>query len=137
MGVPDVHRDSTEASSKGPRSVEEAERYRLSFESTAPGRLIKAVDNLYAFVPNPVPRTLDLDSARVNQLALTERALGELRGIGRTLQNPRLLISPFLRKEAVLSSKIEGTTASLKDVVIFGVWATPYRNRTSGQTSYL
>jgi Fic family protein len=44
--------------------------------------------------------------------------LGLLDGVGRTLPNPYLLARPFIRREAVLSSKIEGTQASLSDVVL-------------------
>jgi Fic family protein len=45
--------------------------------------------------------------------------LGELGGLARNLPNPHLLISPFLRREAVLSSRIEGTQASLSDLFFF------------------
>ncbi len=43
-------------------------------------------------------------------------ALGMLSGVGRLLPNPHLLISPYLRREAVLSSRIEGTQSTLADV---------------------
>jgi len=55
----------------------------------------------------------------VSQLSRTDRALGELSGIGRALPNPHLLILPFARREAVLSSRIEGTQASLSDLYAF------------------
>jgi Fic family protein len=55
----------------------------------------------------------------VNRLAQAERALGRLAGLGLTLPNPHLLIAPFVRREAVLSSRIEGTQASLSDLVFF------------------
>lgn len=54
-----------------------------------------------------------------NLLADAERAIGELRGVGRGLPNPHLLINLFLRREAVLSSRIEGTTAGLRDLMLF------------------
>ncbi len=55
-------------------------------------------------------------------LAEAERALGELRGFGRRgLPNPHLLIRPFLRQEAVLSSRIEGTRADLEQLLLFEV----------------
>ncbi|WP_172958214.1 Fic/DOC family N-terminal domain-containing protein [Thermus scotoductus] len=44
------------------------------------------------------------------------RALGELAGLLRRLPNPYLFIRPFIRKEAGLSSWIEGTQADLLDV---------------------
>jgi Fic family protein len=46
-------------------------------------------------------------------------ALGELAALGRMIANPHLLISPFLRREAVLSSRIEGTRADIADVYAF------------------
>ena len=55
----------------------------------------------------------------VSQLSRADRALGELSGIGRALPNPHLLILPFARREAVLSSRIEGTQASLSDLYAF------------------
>lgn len=55
----------------------------------------------------------------VRQLSAADRALSELAGVGRTLPNPHLLIRPFARKEAVLSSRIEGTQASLSDLLFF------------------
>ena len=48
-----------------------------------------------------------------------EEALGavaNLAGVGETIQNPHLLIRPFVRREAVLSSRIEGTQASISDL---------------------
>jgi Fic family protein len=50
-------------------------------------------------------------------LSNADRALGELAGLGRTL--PALLISPFIRREAVLSSRIEGTQADIKDLYAY------------------
>ncbi|MBM4155415.1 MAG: Fic family protein [Lentisphaerae bacterium] len=55
----------------------------------------------------------------VRALSAADRALSELAGVGRTLPNPHLLIRPFARKEAVLSSRIEGTQASLSDLFFF------------------
>ena len=45
--------------------------------------------------------------------------LGALEGMGRTLPNPTLLVMPYARREAVLSSRIEGTQASLSDLFLF------------------
>jgi hypothetical protein len=45
----------------------------------------------------------------VSLLDRASRAVSVLAGVGETLPNPYLLIRPFLRREAVLSSKIEGT----------------------------
>jgi Fic family protein len=67
----------------------------------------------YAFVPRPLPPALELDATLFTALSEADRALGELAGLGRMLPNPNLLINPFVHKEAVLSSKIEGTQATI------------------------
>jgi Fic family protein len=51
-------------------------------------------------------------------LSRADTAISELSGVGRQLPNPHLLINPYLRREAVLSSRIEGTRASLSDVLL-------------------
>jgi Fic family protein len=81
-----------------------------------------------AFVPAPLPPTFALDLGVVGALSEADRALGELAGLGRTLTNPHLLIRPFLRREAVLSSRIEGTNADVIDV--YAVEAEPNAGAT-------
>ncbi|MCC6145979.1 MAG: Fic family protein [Anaerolineaceae bacterium] len=90
------------------------------FQETISGHLISIPEGGFAYVPNPLPpRNLTWDSGLIEVLSLADRALGELAGIGRSLPNPHLLVRPFLRREAVLSSRIEGTQASLADVLAF------------------
>lgn len=60
---------------------------------------------------------LAYDSQTVLVLSQADAALSELSGLGRHLPNPHLLIVPYTRREAVLSSRIEGTRASLSDVL--------------------
>lgn len=70
-----------------------------------------------AFVPSPLPPKISLDLELLKSLSEADYALGQLAGLGRNIPNPALLIRPFMRKEAVLSSRIEGTQADLKDVM--------------------
>lgn len=70
-----------------------------------------------AFHPPVAPAEILLSPPLVNALALANHALGELDGTGRHLANPHLLIGPYLRREAVLSSRIEGTQSGLGDVL--------------------
>jgi Fic family protein len=49
----------------------------------------------------------------VNRLTAAANAIGLLAGTGRNISNPALLINPYLRREAVLSSRIEGTVSTL------------------------
>ena len=69
------------------------------------------------YVPGPVPRALDLDQTTVRSLSAADRALGRLAGAGRLLPNPHLLVQPYLAAEALASSQIEGTQASLSEVL--------------------
>ena len=70
-----------------------------------------------AYFPAPIPRTLELPGATVRLLAEAEGALGQLAGVGRLLPNPDLLIRPYLLREALSSTRIEGTQASLAEVL--------------------
>lgn len=87
-------------------------------ESTA-GQCIRTPQGYWAFVPNPLPPKLDYPPSLVSLLSDADRALGELAGVGRVLPNPHLLIAPYIRREAVLSSRIEGTQATLDDLFLF------------------
>lgn len=83
------------------------------------GHLLPIRDNQKAFVPASLPRRLRMSSGLVYRLDEASRVVGELVGVGETIANPNLLIRPFLRKEAVLSSRIEGTQASLSDLFMY------------------
>ena len=70
-----------------------------------------------AFVPQALPPSLTFTDELIALLSEADAAIGELAGIGRGLPNPTLLLSPFVRREAVLSSRIEGTHATLDEVL--------------------
>jgi len=91
----------------------------VDFTAEKNGRLLKTQLDFWAFLPNPLPPQLTLSWDLVSQLSEADRALSELAGTTRTLPNPHLLIGPFIRREAVLSSRIEGTQASLTDLLFF------------------
>jgi Fic family protein len=69
-----------------------------------------------AYFPRPIPRRLSISERNLLRLADAEAALGRLAGAGRLLPHPHLLVRPYLRREAVASTRIEGTHASLVDV---------------------
>ena len=79
----------------------------------------RATGGYWAYVPNPLPPKLEWDTALVSQISKADLAVGTLSGLGETLPNPHLLIYPFIRREAVLSSRIEGTQSSLSDLLLF------------------
>lgn len=82
------------------------------------GRAVRTAGGYWAFVPAPLPPKLAYDDDFVRLLSRADAALSELSGLGRLLPNPHLLIGPWMAREAVLSSRIEGTRASLSDVLI-------------------
>jgi cell filamentation protein, protein adenylyltransferase len=69
-----------------------------------------------AYFPRPIPRELPISSDNLLRVADAEAALGRLAGAGRLLRDPHLLVRPYLRREAVASTRIEGTQASLVDI---------------------
>lgn len=80
------------------------------------GELVPTIEGQSAFVPYPLPRELRLSPDTVLLLDDASRAISTLAGVGETVSNPHMLIRPFARREAVLSSRIEGTVASLSDL---------------------
>lgn len=89
------------------------------FTQSKAGQLITTVQGYLAFLPDNLPPVLDVTWDLASQLSEADRAVSELAGVARTLPNPHLLINPFIRREAVLSSRIEGTQASLSDLFFF------------------
>ena len=82
------------------------------------GRFEENGDGGTTFVPDPLPPDIDYDPI----VSLMDEARGQLstlEGMGRIMPNPNLLIHPYLTKEAVYSSRIEGTVASVMDVFRF------------------
>ena len=72
-----------------------------------------------AFIPAPLPPNPPIELTNELQVLLSQadRALGRLDGSIKTLPNPELFVFMYVRKEAVLSSQIEGTQSSLQDVL--------------------
>lgn len=83
----------------------------------ASGQWITTLEGYRAFHPNPLPPKLDWTPALAAALADASLLVGRLSGEGRRLPNPHLLIRPFVRREAVLSSRIEGTQATLGELL--------------------
>lgn len=79
-----------------------------------------------AFIPPPLPPVPELDLGSLEQiLTRAARALGKLNAIADDLPNIELLLYYYIRKEAVLSSQIEGTQSSLSDLLLFESDETP------------
>ena len=70
----------------------------------------------WAFHPASLPRRMALGAETAVLLGEAESALGRLDGISQSLPNPNLLVRPYLVREAVASTRIEGTRASIAEV---------------------
>jgi Fic family protein len=83
------------------------------------GKYLKDKDGLIAFYPSPLPPDPKIvyDKEMIDLISKAERSLGRLDGITETLPNPDLFIAMYVKQEATLSSQIEGTQASLVDVL--------------------
>jgi len=85
------------------------------------GRYVRQPTGYSAFVPKPLPPrpALRQDAELASLLSAADHRLGRLDGVAATLPNLDLFVAMFVHKEAVLSSQIEGTQASLDDVLEF------------------
>ncbi len=83
------------------------------------GRYVTQPTGYRAFIPAPLPPKppVRLDGELQSLLSTADRALGRLDGSIQTLPNPDLFVFMYVRKEAVLSSQIEGTQSSLQDLL--------------------
>lgn len=92
------------------------------------GRTVRCAGGYRAYVPDPLPPHLAWSDALAAALSRADLAVGRLAGEGRRLPNPHLLIRPFVRREAVLSSRIEGTQATLGELLAAEAGATVERS---------
>ncbi len=78
-------------------------------------------EKVHAFVPLPLPPIPPLEIVGARQLLLEKAtlAIGRLDSISTLLPDPHLFLYSYIRREAVLSSQIEGTQSSLSDLLLF------------------
>ncbi len=91
------------------------------------GKYVKQAGGYKAFVPEPLPPDppIKFDDELQSSLSRADRALARLDGITIVLPNPDLFIAMYVKKEALLSSQIEGTQASLEGILEFEADLTP------------
>ncbi len=80
------------------------------------GIFVQSDEGDETFLPNTLPPITDFDPITITLATEAHTKLGQLSGIGELIPNPNLLIRPYIRREAVLSSKIEGTQATMMDI---------------------
>lgn len=86
------------------------------FTSVSAGKAIRTPKGYWAFLPAPLPPEINWSPNMVSLMGEAERTLGELAWIGQNFPEPHVMVRAFVRQEAVMSSRIEGTRASLDDV---------------------
>lgn len=89
----------------------------MALPTQPPGRKIRCPGDYLAYIPSPLPPNLPWTPELVRALSEADRLIGRLAGEGGQLPNPHLLMRPFVRREAVLSSRIEGTQATLGELL--------------------
>ncbi len=106
---------------------------RAAFSPECPGKLVDVQPGVSAFVPDPLPTDLPLGNTCVRLLADADHAIGRLVGtVGRSV-NPFLIGSPLLHREAILSSRIEGTIATPTQLVLAEVGGSAAIERDGGE----
>ena len=90
------------------------------FKTPAAGKCVRTLGRFWAFVPAPLPPKLAFDANLARALSEADAALGEVAGLTKAGTVPRMqmLIQAFARREAVLSSRIEGTHTQLDDLLL-------------------
>lgn len=89
------------------------------FHSSEAGQVILTQNGYHAFFPAPLPPNLVWSLPLISALSEAERDLSRLAALAGAFPFPRLLVQPFMRREAVLSSRIEGTRATLAELYTY------------------
>lgn len=89
------------------------------FGNSTAGKVVRTPKDYWTFIPNPLPPIIQWSPALISAVGAAERSVGKLDSLANTLPSPHILVRPFVRREAVLSSRIEGTRASLSDVYVY------------------
>ena len=102
------------------------------FTRDSPGRLTPigtGASKYAAYIPDPLPPRVELDADSLLLLSQADQSLGRLAGIGHFVKNSALLVKPLLRREAVLSSHIEGTQSGLDELYRYEADRLPFPQR--------
>ena len=92
-----------------------------TFKNSTAGKCLRTITRppYWAYVLNSLPPRIEVDWELANLLSKADTKLGQLSGAGQLLTNLHLLIGPFIRREAVMSSRIENTQSGLEDLFLF------------------
>src|SRR3990170_5148723 len=101
------------------------------FSTSTAGRVLRTPKGYWAFIPKPLQPTINWSGPLISALGEAERNLGRLTSLADTLPFPHILVRAFIRREAVLSSRIEATRASLVDLYTYEVVQDSYFESSS------
>lgn len=104
--------------------------YPKDYQNKKAGKAILTSTGYWAFLPSPLPPKIQWSSDLINVLSAAERDLSQLATLASAFPFQRLLIQPFIRNEAVISSRIEGTHASLVDLYTYETAQLSYFEKT-------
>lgn len=97
------------------------------FTAATPGEVVSIGGLGHAFVPAPLPPDWAFPARLWPLLGEVKERIGVLEGLGRRLPNPAILLRPLRTREAVLSSRLEGTVTTARDVLLFELEGGPER----------
>ncbi len=94
------------------------------FLPASPGELVRLprdplTGNEHAFIPEPLPPNWEFSGQLWPVLCEAKQQLGILEGIGRSLPNPGILLRPLADREAIRSSRLEGTFVTATELLVY------------------
>ena len=92
---------------------------KSDFSKQAPGQVITTLKGYVAFIPAPLPPDITWSNKLLTALSKADRSLVRLAEVGNAFPAPHVVVRPFIRKEAVLSSQIEGTHTTFQELLSF------------------
>ena len=92
---------------------------KSDFSNQVPGQVIKTLNGYLAFVPAPLPPDMKWSDELLSALSKADRSLVRLDEVGNSFPVPHVVVRPFIRKEAVFSSLIEGTRTSFQQLLSY------------------
>lgn len=89
----------------------------MDIQQSPSGKIVRSPKGYNAYIPNALPPQIEWSNTLISTLSRADYLLGKLSREGSKLPNPHLLMRPFITREAVLSSKIEGTQATIGEIL--------------------
>jgi Fic family protein len=95
----------------------------MNIKQSPTGKIVRAAAGYDSFIPNPLPPQIEWSNLLVGTLSKADQVIGMVAREAARLPDPHLLVRPFIAREAVLSSKIEGTQTTLGEFLAEGAGA--------------